>query len=185
MFDTIQRDMKSVFEHDPAARTTLEVILCYPGFHAVLLHRVAHRLWGLRLRLLGRWVSHLGRFLTGIEIHPGARIGRGFFVDHGMGVVIGETAEIGENVTLYQGVTLGAKSFPLDKNGNPIKGIKRHPDVEDDVVIYSEATILGSVVIGRGSIIGGNVWLVRSVPPGSRVTQAQVRQDAFEGGAGI
>jgi serine O-acetyltransferase len=123
--------------------------------------------------------------VTGIDIHPGAEIGESFFIDHGTGVVIGETCIIGNRVRLYQGVTLGAKSFPLDKDGNPIKGIARHPIVEDDVVIYSEATILGRVTVGKGSVIGGNVWLTRSVAPHSLITQAQTRREVFEGGGGI
>ena len=123
--------------------------------------------------------------ITGIDIHPGAHIDESFFIDHGTGVVIGETCIIGKRVRLYQGVTLGARSFPLDEHGNPVKGVPRHPIVEDDVTIYSGATILGRVTIGRGSTIGGNVWLTRSVPPGSQVTQAQVRQDHYEQGGGI
>ena len=123
--------------------------------------------------------------ITGIDIHPGATIAEGFFIDHGTGVVIGETCRIGRRVRLYQGVTLGAKSFPLDEDGNPIKGIDRHPIVEDDVVIYSEASILGRVTIGHGSVIGGNVWLIHSVPPNSIITQAQAQQGLFDGGGGI
>lgn len=160
MFDTVRRDLKSVFDHDPAARTTVEVILCYPGFHAVLMHRIAHRLWRLNFKLLARWVSHLGRFLTGIEIHPGARIGSGFFVDHGMGVVIGETAEIGENVTLYQGVTLGGTSHS--------KG-KRHPTIGDNVVVGAGAKVLGPFTVGAGSMIGAQSVVIKEVPPDSTV----------------
>jgi serine O-acetyltransferase len=178
-------DVQAAYEGDPAATCPDEPILCYPGLLAITNYRLAHELHALGVPLIPRIITEHAHSITGIDIHPGAVIGESLFIDHGTGVVIGETCTIGKRVRLYQGVTLGAKSFPLDKNGNPIKGIKRHPDVEDDVVIYSEATILGPVVIGRGSIIGGNVWLVRSVPPGSRVTQAQVRQDAFEGGAGI
>ncbi len=160
MFDSIRTDLNTIFEHDPAARNTLEIVLCYPGFHAILLHRVAHRLWRLRLKLLARWISHLARFLTGIEIHPGAKIGRGFFVDHGMGVVIGETTEIGENVTLYQGVTLGGTSHS--------KG-KRHPTIGDNVVIGAGAKVLGPFTVGAGSMIGAQSVVIREVPPNSTV----------------
>ena len=132
-----------------------------------------------------RIMAEIAHSTTGIDIHPGAQIGPSFFIDHGTGVVIGETCEIGRNVRIYQGVTLGAKSFKLDEEGNPIKGIPRHPIVEDDVTIYSGATILGRVTIGRGSVIGGNVWLVDSVPPRSRITQAQSVQEYYESGGGI
>jgi serine O-acetyltransferase len=148
------------------------VLLCYPGIVAMIHHRIAHRLYELGVPLLARVVAELAHADTGIDIHPGARIGPGFFIDHGTGVVIGETAEIGERVRLYQAVTLGAKRFPTDDNGDPRKGLARHPIVEDDVVIYAGATLLGRITIGRGSTIGGNVWLTRSVPPGSQVTQA-------------
>ena len=186
MLSTVLDDVRAVRRNDPAAHGWLEILLCHTPLHAVLLHRLAHWLHArLGLRLLARLVSVASRFWTGVEIHPGARIGRGFFIDHGTGVVIGETAVIGNHVTLYQGVTLGAKSFPKDEKGNPIKGIDRHPIVEDDVVIYAGATILGRNVIGRGSSIGGNVWLTNGVPPGSRVTQAEARELRFEYGSGI
>jgi serine O-acetyltransferase len=178
-------DVWAAYEGDPAATCPDEAIFCYPGVLAITNYRLAHELHVLGVPLIPRIVTEHAHSITGIDIHPGARIDESFFIDHGTGVVIGETCTIGKRVRLYQGVTLGAKSFPLDENGNPIKGVKRHPDVEDDVVIYSEATILGPVTIGRGSIIGGNVWLVRDVPPGSRVTQAQSRQDRFESGGGI
>jgi serine O-acetyltransferase len=178
-------DVQAAYEGDPAATSPDEAIFCYPGTLAITNYRLAHELHALGVPLIPRIITEHAHSVTGIDIHPAATIGESFFIDHGTGVVIGETSAIGKRVRLYQGVTLGAKSFPLDKNGNPIKGIKRHPDVEDDVIIYSEATILGPVVIGHGSVIGGNVWLVRSVPPGSRVTQAQIRQDLFDGGAGI
>ena len=152
---------------------------------AITNYRLAHELNALGVPLIPRIITEHAHSITGIDIHPGATIGDSFFIDHGTGVVIGETCVIGSHVRLYQGVTLGAKSFPLDKDGKPIKGIKRHPNVEDDVIIYSEATILGPVTIGRGSVIGGNVWLVRSVPPGSRIAQAQARQDLFDSGGGI
>jgi len=178
-------DVQAAYEGDPAATCPDEAIFCYPGVLAITNYRLAHELHALEVPLIPRIVTEHAHSITGIDIHPGAIIGESFFIDHGTGVVIGETCTIGKRVRLYQGVTLGAKSFPLDKDGNPIKGIKRHPDVQDDVIIYSEATILGPVTIGRGSVIGGNVWLVRSVPPGSRITQAQTRQDLYAGGAGI
>jgi serine O-acetyltransferase len=160
MFDTIRQDIHSVFERDPAARNTFEVLLCYPGLHAVWGHRLAHWLWVHNLRLLARWVSQLFRGLTGIEIHPGARIGPQLFIDHGMGVVIGETAEVGARVTLYHGVTLGGTS--LNKG-------KRHPTLEDNVVVGAGAKILGAITVGASSRIGANAVLVRSVPPNSIV----------------
>jgi len=178
-------DVQAAYEGDPAATCSDEAIFCYPGVLAVTNYRLAHELHALSVPLIPRIITEHAHSITGIDIHPGATIGESFFIDHGTGVVIGETCTIGKRVRLYQGVTLGAKSFPLDKDGNPIKGIKRHPDVEDDVIVYSEATILGPVTIGHGSVIGGNVWLPHSVPPGSHVTQAQVRQDAFVNGAGI
>jgi serine O-acetyltransferase len=178
-------DVQAAYEGDPAATSPDEAIFCYPGVLAIMSYRLAHELHLLGVPLIPRIITEHAHSVTGIDIHPGATIDESFFIDHGTGVVIGETCTIGKRVRLYQGVTLGAKSFPLDKDGNPIKGVKRHPDVEDDVIIYSEATILGPVVLGRGSVIGGNVWLVRSVPPGSRITQAQARQDRFESGAGI
>jgi serine O-acetyltransferase len=135
--------------------------------------------------IIPRMITEAAHSATGIDIHPGAAIGERFFIDHGTGVVIGETCVIGSRVRLYQGVTLGAKSFQLDEEGNPLRGIDRHPIVGDDVTIYSGATILGRVTIGHGSVIGGNVWLVHSVPPGSRITQAQSREEEFERGAGI
>jgi serine O-acetyltransferase len=178
-------DVQAAYEGDPAATCPDEAIFCYPGILAMTNHRLAHELHLLRVPLIPRIIAEHAHSITGIDIHPGATIGESFFIDHGTGVVIGETCTIGKRVRLYQGVTLGAKSFPLDKDGNPIKGIKRHPDVEDDVIVYSEATILGPVTIGRGSVIGGNVWLPHSVAPGSRITQAQTRQDLYAGGAGI
>jgi serine O-acetyltransferase len=178
-------DVQAAYEGDPAATSPDEAIFCYPGVLAVTNYRLAHELHVLDVPLIPRMITEHAHNITGIDIHPGATIGEGFFIDHGTGVVIGETCIIGNRVRLYQGVTLGAKSFPLDEDGNPIQGIDRHPVVEDDVVIYSEATMLGRVTIGRGSVIGGNVWLTRDVQPGSVVTQAQVRQDLFESGGGI
>jgi len=174
----LQADIRAAYEGDPAARSELEVVLAYPGFYAIAVHRIAHRLRALGVPLLPRVMSEHAHSLTGIDIHPGATIGPGFFIDHGTGVVIGETCVIGSRVKLYQGVTLGALSFEKDENGQLVKGIKRHPDVEDNVVIYAGATILGGrTVIGRGSVIGGNVWLVHSVPPGSKVLNAQPSPD--------
>jgi serine O-acetyltransferase len=170
----LAKDVKAAYEGDPAASSADEVIFCYPAVMAITNFRLAHELHALGVPLIPRMITEHAHSLTGIDIHPGATIGEYFFIDHGTGVVIGETCEIGRNVRLYQGVTLGAKSFKLDEEGNPIKGIPRHPIVEDDVTIYSGATILGRVTIGRGSVIGGNVWLVDSVPPNSRITQAQV-----------
>jgi len=178
-------DVQAAFKGDPAAKSPDEAIFCYPGMLAVTNHRIAHELNALGVPLIPRIISEHAHSITGIDIHPGARIGKEFFIDHGTGVVIGETCIIGDRVRIYQGVTLGAKSFPLDEHGNPIKGIDRHPVVEDDVIIYSGATILGRVIIGKGSAIGGNVWLTHSVPPGSHITQAQVRESSFEDGAGI
>lgn len=160
VLDTIRQDIQAVFDRDPAARTVWEVIVCYPGFHALYFHRIAHWLWEHGLLFLARFLSHLGRALTGIEIHPGARIGPGFFVDHGMGVVIGETAELGENVTLYHGVTLG---------GTSLKREKRHPTIGSNVVIGAGAKVLGPVVVGDGSRVGANSVVVKDVPADSVV----------------
>jgi len=158
MFTRIREDIACVFERDPAARSTWEVITCYPGFHALLIHRLAHRLWRMKLRWLARFVSHLSRFLTGIEIHPGAKVGRRVFIDHGMGVVIGETAELGDDCTLYHGVTLGGTSWN--------KG-KRHPTLGRGVVIGAGAKVLGPIVVGEGAKIGSNAVLVKDVPAGA------------------
>ncbi|MCE7914836.1 MAG: serine acetyltransferase [Nitrosomonas sp. PRO4] len=181
----LESDIKAAYEGDPAARNVDEVLVCYPGIKAIIHYRLAHVLHGLGVPLIARMISEIAHSQTGVEIHPGAQIGGSFFIDHGTGVVIGETAIIGQNVRLYQAVTLGAKRFPVDENGALVKGNLRHPIVEDDVVIYAGATILGRITIGRGSTIGGNVWLTRSVPPGSNISQAQMRHEMFEGGAGI
>jgi serine O-acetyltransferase len=181
----LDSDARAAFEGDPAATHIDEAIFCYPGIAAVTLHRLAHELYRLQVPLIPRILSEIAHVDTGVDIHPGAEIGGSFFIDHGTGVVIGETTRIGERVRLYQGVTLGAKSFPLDEAGHLTKGEARHPIVEDDVVIYAGATILGRISIGHGSSIGGNVWLTRSVPAHSRVTQARARSEAFEGGGGI
>lgn len=157
---TLKRDINVAFERDPAARSTLEVIFCYPGVHALIMHRVAHRLWKGRFYFLARFLSHINRFLTGIEIHPGAQIGQGFFIDHGMGVVIGETTEIGENCTLYHGVTLG---------GTSLKKEKRHPTLGKNVVVGAGAKILGPFTVGDNAKVGSGSVVVRSVPPDSTV----------------
>lgn len=169
-------DLQAAWQGDPAATGMSEILLCYPGVTAIIHHRIAHALLQLGTPLLARLIADIAHARTGIDIHPGAQIGRGFFIDHGTGVVIGETCVIGENVRLYQAVTLGAKRFPADENGHLVKGLARHPIVEDDVVIYAGATVLGRITIGRGSTIGGNVWLTQSVPPGSNVSQALSRQ---------
>jgi len=156
MFARIREDIASTFERDPAARSTWEVVTCYPGFHALLIHRFAHQLWGWRLRWLARFLSHVSRFLTGIEIHPGATVGRRVFIDHGMGVVIGETAEIGDDCTLYHGVTLGGTTWN--------KG-KRHPTLGRGVVIGAGAKVLGPIAVGEGARIGSNAVVVKDVPP--------------------
>ena len=158
MFSRIKEEIAVVFDRDPAARNTWEVITCYPGFHAMLMHRLAHAIWGCGFKWLGRFVSHIGRFTTGIEIHPGASIGRRFFIDHGMGVVIGETAQIGDDCTLYHGVTLGGTSWN--------KG-KRHPTLGDGVVIGAGAKVLGPITVGAHAKIGSNAVVVKDVPPGA------------------
>lgn len=178
-------DVQAAYEGDPAAKSHSEPILCYPGILAVTNHRLAHELHKLQVPLLPRMITELAHSTSGIDIHPGARIGERLFIDHGTGVVVGETAIIGNRVRIYQGVTLGARSFPLDKDGHPIKGIPRHPIIEDDVIIYSGATILGRVRIGARSIIGGNVWLTHGVPPDSRISQSEVRDYGFADGGGI
>ena len=181
----LDSDVLAAFHGDPAARSVDEVLLCYPGVHAMIHHRIAHELYMLGVPLLARLVAELAHGETGIDIHPGATIGPGFFIDHGTGVVIGETALIGRNVRLYQAVTLGAKRFATDDDGHLYKGGARHPIVEDEVVIYAGATILGRVTIGHGSIIGGNVWLTRSVPPRSRIAQASTREDSVVEGTTV
>ncbi len=181
----VRSDVEAAYEGDPALKSRDEAIFAYPGIFAVTNQRIAHELHILGVPLIPRIITEHAHTITGIDIHPGAAIGEKFFIDHGTGVVVGETAIIGDRVRLYQGVTLGAKSFPLDEQGNPIKGIPRHPIVEDDVVVYAGATILGRITIGKGSSIGGNVWLTWGVPPGTRVTQAEVRDQRYSHGAGI
>ena len=163
-------DIEALYEGDPAASRREEVMICYPGFYAISIYRLAHELYRLKVPLIPRIMTEFGHEKTGIDIHPGATIGEYFFIDHGTGIVIGETTVIGDHVKLYQGVTLGAKSFELDENGNPVKNIKRHPYIGNRVVIYANATILGgNTVIGDDCVIGGNSWLTHSVPAGSTV----------------
>lgn len=174
----LDTDVLAAYQGDPAARSVDEIVLCYPGVLAVIHHRIAHRLYRFGVPLIARIVSELAHSATGIDIHPGATVGHSFFIDHGTGVVIGETAVIGNRVRLYQAVTLGAKRFELGEDGALAKGQPRHPVLEDDVVVYAGATILGRITIGAGSSIGGNVWLTHSVPPGSHISQASLQQHA-------
>jgi serine O-acetyltransferase len=167
----LQTDVLAAYEGDPAAISNEEIILAYPGIEAIAVQRMAHLLYRRHVALIPRIMTEWAHNKTGIDIHPGAQIGSHFFIDHGTGVVVGETSIIGTRVKIYQGVTLGAKSFPKDEKGRVVKGIKRHPNIEDDVTLYAGATILGDVTIGKGSIIGGNVWLIESVPPGTVVYQ--------------
>ena len=164
-------DVEAAYYGDPAATCFGEIICCYPIIRAITNYRIAHELYMLNVPLIPRIITEMAHSETGIDIHPGAQIGHHFTIDHGTGVVIGATCIIGNNVKLYQGVTLGAKSFPLDENGNPIKGIARHPILEDDVIVYSNATILGRITIGKGATIGGNIWVTESVPAGARIVQ--------------
>ena len=173
-------DIEAALEGDPAARSYAEILVAYPSIRAIAIQRIAHELHKLRVPILPRMMTEHAHDLTGVDIHPGAKIGRRFFIDHGTGVVIGETVEIGDNVRLYQGITLGARS---PRRGEALRGVKRHPTVEDDVVIYAGATILGGdVVIGRGSVIGGNVWLTESVPPCSKVVSEPPRSQVQQRG---
>ena len=176
-------DLRAAFVGDPAATNFPEILIGYPGMIAIIHYRFARALYELGARLVARLVAEIAHGKTGIDIHPGATIGSGFFIDHGTGVVIGETTIIGDRVRIYQAVTLGARHFPTDGNGSVIKGNARHPIIEDDVVIYAGATILGRIVVGRGSTIGGNVWLTEDVPPGSFVTQATARSKIGTGAA--
>jgi len=181
----LDSDVLAAYHGDPAAKSVDEVLLCYPGVIAMIHHRIAHQLYKLGLPLIARIVSETAHSETGIDIHPGAVIGGGFFIDHGTGVVIGETAVIGERVRIYQAVTLGARHFPTSEFGGLLKGLPRHPIIEDDVVIYAGATILGRITIGKGSTIGGNVWLTHSVPASSNISQARPLEVIFNDGAGI
>ncbi|MBH1963060.1 MAG: serine acetyltransferase [Comamonadaceae bacterium] len=176
----LDTDVLAAYHGDPAAHSVDEVLLCYPGVHAIINHRLAHTLQGLGATMLARLIAELSHGATGIDIHPGASIGGSFFIDHGTAVVIGETAIIGERVRIYQAVTLGAKSFPLDATGQLKKGLPRHPKLEDDVVVYAGATVLGRVTIGQGAIIGGNLWITHDVPAGAHLTQANSRQSEAE-----
>lgn len=168
---TLATDVKAAYEGDPAAQSVSEVISCYPAIRAISNYRIAHQLLKLNVPLIPRIITERAHSETGIDIHPGAQIGSYFTIDHGTGVVIGATAILGNHVKLYQGVTLGAKSFPLDENGQPIKGINRHPIIEDNVIIYSNATVLGRIRIGEGSVIGANIWITDDVPPGTKLFQ--------------
>ena len=181
----LDKDVRAAFEGDPSARSIDEIVFCFPGFAAIIRHRLAHQLHKVGVTMIARIIAEHAHSETGIDIHPGAEIGEGFFIDHGTGVVIGETAVIGRSVRLYQMVTLGAKRFEADASGVLAKTYPRHPIVEDDVVIYAGATVLGRVTIGKGSSIGGNVWLTRDVPPGSNITQAKARNESFDDGGGI
>ena len=181
----LDSDIDAAYHGDPAADSLDEIVACYPGIKAITHHRFAHVLHQQGVPVIARIITEDAHAATGIDIHPGARIGERFFIDHGTGVVIGGTAVIGKGVRIYQAVTLGAKSFPMDEQGHLIKGLPRHPIVEDDVVIYSGATILGRVTIGAGSTIGGNVWITESVPANTTITQARARQEIFGEGAGI
>lgn len=178
-------DVDTAFMGDPAAQSKGEIIFCYPAIRAITNYRIAHSLLMLGVPLIPRMISEMAHSETGIDIHPRAEIGESFTIDHGTGVVIGATSIIGANVKLYQGVTLGAKSFPLDEEGNPIKGIPRHPIVEDNVIIYAQATILGRITVGYGSVIGGNVWVTSSVAPNSKIVQFKPRELYYNNGGGI
>ena len=168
--DALIKDVQAIYEGDPAARSPEEIILSYPGFYAISIYRIAHEFYLANIPCISRVMTEFAHEKTGIDIHAGATIGEYFFIDHGTGIVIGETTTIGNNVKIYQGVTLGAKSFELDSDGNPVKGIKRHPDIGNNCVIYANATILGgNTKIGDGCVIGGNVWLTHSVEPGKVV----------------
>jgi serine O-acetyltransferase len=180
----LETDIQAAYFGDPAARSVDEVMCCYPGVAAIIHHRLAHGLHRLGARMLARIISEVAHAATGIDIHPSAQIGESFFIDHGTGVVVGGTAIIGDRVRLYQAVTLGARRFEVDETGELKKDYPRHPIIEDDVVIYAGATVLGRITVGKGSVIAGNVWLTHSVPPGSAITQATPRKGGFDDGAG-
>ncbi len=173
----LKGDVQAAYEGDPAAKSFEEIVISYPGIMAIATHRIAHELYLTEIPLIPRIMSEHAHSLTGIDIHPGARIGENFFIDHGTGVVIGETTVIGDNVKIYQGVTLGAMSFPRDERGRLIKGVRRHPTIEDDVTIYAEATILGNITIGRGATISGNAWVKESVPAGTIAASSVPRRE--------
>ena len=183
--ETLISDVKSTYNGDPAANSFGAIIYSYPGLKATTNYRIANALLKLKVPLIPRIIAEMAHSETGIDINPGAEISGSFTMDHGTGIVIGETCIIGNNVKLYQGVTLGAKSFPVDNDGNPIKGIPRHPIVEDDVIIYAQATILGRITIGQGSIIGGNVWVTKDKAKNSRILQPATRDMHFDNGLGI
>ena len=172
----LMTDIEVAYYGDPAAKSFAEIILCYPAVRAISNHRIAHKLLEQGVPMIPRMISEMAHSETGIDIHPGATIGERFSIDHGTGVVIGETAIIGDNVKIYQGVTLGAKSFELDEFGNPVKNVPRHPILEDDVIVYANATILGRVTIGKGAVIGGNIWVTSDVEPGAKVVQSKVNR---------
>jgi len=180
----LSTDIKAIYDNDPAAKNYGEIIFCYPAIKALLNYRIAHELFWLKIPLIPRIIAEMAHTETGIDIHPGAVIGEYFSIDHGTGVVIGQTSIIGNHVCLYQGVTLGAKNFVLDENGSPID-LPRHPILEDNVTIYSNSSILGRITIGKGTIVGGNVWLTHSVPPNSRIVQNKAIENAFTDGLGI
>lgn len=167
----VYTDIVATYNGDPAAKSFGEVVFCYPSIRAISSHRIAHALLRLDIPIIPRIITEMAHSETGIDIHPGAVIGEYFTIDHGTGVVIGETAVIGNNVKMFQGVTLGARSFPLDENGNPIKGINRHPKIGNNVIIYSNSTILGPITVGDGAVIGGNIWVDQDVPPGAKLVQ--------------
>ena len=169
-------DVEAAYNGDPAAKSYGEVIFCYPAIKAISNYRIAHELLELCVPLIPRMITEMAHSETGIDIHPGAKIGSHFTIDHGTGVVIGATSIIGNNVKLYQGVTLGAKSFPLDADGKPIKGIPRHPILEDNVIVYSNATILGRITIGRDATVGGNIWVTENIPAGAKIVQTKAKK---------
>ncbi len=183
--EKLSKDVHATFLNDPAAKSYGEIIFAYPGIKAITNYRIANSFFKLGVPIIPRIISEMAHSETGIDIHPGASIGDYFTIDHGTGIVIGETCIIGNNVMLYQGVTLGAKSFPVDAQGNPIKGIPRHPIVEDEVTIYSHATILGRITIGKGSVVGGNVWVTYDLPPYSKIIQQRAKENMFSDGGGI
>ena len=178
-FKRLREDIAFAKENDPAARSKFEIFLTYSGVHALSWHRAASFFQRIGLKLIARMLSQAAKFFTGIEIHPAARIASGVFIDHGEGVVIGETAVVEKHVVIYQGVTLGALSFPLDEDGNPIKGIPRHPILRDDVIVYSNATVLGRITIGKGSVIGANEWVTTDVEPGGRKVRRKFRDEEY------
>jgi serine O-acetyltransferase len=180
----LSTDIKAIYDNDPAAKNYGEIIFCYPAIKALLNYRIAHELFLLQIPLIPRIITEIAHTETGIDIHPGAVIGEYFSIDHGTGVVIGQTSIIGNHVCLYQGVTLGAKNFVLDEAGNPLD-MPRHPILEDNVTVYSNSSILGRITIGEGTVVGGNVWLTHSVPANSRIIQTRAVEDSFTGGLGI